>query len=147
MSHVKTQIRQAFIDLLMNNTVAGANVLDRRKLPINILPVIGVYSTSETIDKTEGQQSSLQFRTITVLVRAQIRYTNELEDEIDSLQSTIETLIFADRFLGNLAYANELTEVNSTIDDSGEIEIGILQMTFEVRVLTDEGYPEICLNW
>lgn len=146
MSHVKTQVRQAFIDLLMNNTVAGSNVLDRRKLPINILPVIGIYSASEMIDKNEGQQSSLQFRTITVLVRAQIHYTNELEDEIDSLQSTIETLVFADKFLGNLAYANELTEVSSTIDDSGEIEIGILQMTFEVQVLTDEGYPEICLN-
>lgn len=146
MSHAKTQIRQAFIDLLMNNTVAGANVLDRRKLPINILPVIGVYSASEMIDKTEGQQSSLQFRTITVLVRAQIRYTNELEDEIDALQSTIETLILADKFLGNLAYANELTEVNSDIDSSGEIEIGILQMTFEVQVLTDEGFPEMCLN-
>lgn len=146
MSHVKTQIRQAFIGLLLNNTVAGANVLDRRKLPINTLPIIGVYSNNEIIRQDEGLQSGVQFRTVNVIVRAQIRYTNELEDEIDSLQSTIETLIFADPFLGNLVYANELVNIESGIDDSGEIEIGILQMTFAVQVLTDEGQPTTALH-
>jgi hypothetical protein len=143
MSHARKQIRDYTVTLLRN---AGLTVFPFRKLPINSLPVIGVYTGSEEINTDEGQFARLQFREVEMNVVGIVSSLSNVEDTMDALCSTIESIIISDPFLGGLAYCVDLTKTSTSIDDSSESEKGIINMTFMVKCLTECGSPEILLK-
>jgi hypothetical protein len=142
MSHVRKQVRDYVVNLLKTT---GYTVYPVRKLPVNKLPVIGVYTATENILEDEGKLALLQHRDIELTVISAVE-GGVIEDTIDNMTSSIESKIMSDIFLGGLVYCVDLVQTNTSVDDSGEAEIGLIMMTFSVKCLTENGEPETLMK-
>lgn len=142
MSHARQQIRDYVVNLLKTT---GYTTYPFRKLPVNKLPVIGVYTGTEDISQEEGQLAFIQHRDVELTVISIVE-GSPIENVMDNMTVSIESKIMSDIFLGGLVYCVDLTRTNTSIDDSGETEKGLITMTFSVKCLTENGHPEILLK-
>jgi hypothetical protein len=142
MSHVRTQIRNKFVDLLK----AGAPLVSNRVYATRVypltqakLPAITVTASSEesslmTMGSTMGAKSL--DRSVDIQVSIYENATASLDSTVDAIAVQVEEAIGADFTLAGIAKHSVLT--STSIDFSGETEqpVGIATLTFSVRYVT-----------
>jgi hypothetical protein len=142
MSHVRTQIRNKFVDLLkagvplVSNRVYATRVypLTQAKLPAITVTASSEESSLMTIGATMGAKSL--DRSVDIQVSIYVNATASLDSTVDAISVLAEEAIGADFTLAGIAKHSVLT--STSIDFSGETEqpVGIATLTFSVRYVT-----------
>jgi len=147
MSHVRTQIRDEIVSRVTSCVIVGRNVFASRVYPLDEskLPGVCVYTENEEIDEDRGKQSSMQHRSVEVVLEGHDKLTAGVDDQLDAIAAEIETAVFSDRTLGGLAFAVDLDNTEVEIDAETEELIGVIKLTFRVLYLTTEGAPGTAL--
>jgi len=137
--HQRQKIRQAVVDALRNKTSAEDRVAETRILPWrrHQLPGIAVYTLSETVDEASAQTAPRELeRTVQLAIEAAVRYSDDVDDALDSLAEEIERVIHADDTLGGNASDCVLSATEVDIVGDADQMIGAIRLTYNVKYYT-----------
>ena len=147
MSHARTQIRQAVVDILKDNTIAGSSVFASRVYALNEpkLPAILVYTTPENVVEQSISYPRTQHRELVVTIEIYIKGSSSIDDAIDALALEIEQLIAADPTLGIGAKDTTLDTTDIKHSDEGEKPIAIATLNYAVSYTVKEHQPQLLI--
>lgn len=145
MASERKEIRQAVIALLKaGNTAAGDRVFSNRPLPLwkGELPALLVYTSSERSEIFNEAPRRVK-HTLELRVEAMIEANDLLDDALDDLGGSIETILARDETFGDRAEKSYPTNMEMTLVEDGEKLYGMQRLTYTVEYLTysptDEG--------
>lgn len=151
MSHARTQIRNAFRQLL-DKADNWKAVIETRVMPTrHAFPFVLIYCDSEPMVNTLVQNPNLQERTLSVIVAAFSKVPADAqiaEDEMDIISVELEKKLTEDALrseLGGTAnIAMQLQSQSLTIitDDEDTISHAEIELSYTVKYYTVEGQPE-----
>lgn len=147
MSHVRTQIRQAVVTLLRNQTSAGNRVYASRVHPLNDpkLPALLVYTPQESVGNPTMQRPRTQSRQLQLVIEGYLKARGEIDDDADQLAAEVEQRIAADPKLGGLVKDAMLDVTTTQLSGEGEKPIAVLSLTFAVLYTVKENAPQIAV--
>jgi hypothetical protein len=138
MSHKRTDIRKALVQILTGSTDAGNRVYSNRTTPwaSSKLPAINVVTGSEEATPRDIRASTY-IRKVTFNIEIHSTVDSDVDDALDDLAADVEAAIDADRTLMGTANAGSIykgTEI--LIDDTGgEKPIGKAILTYEIQYI------------
>lgn len=138
--HYRQQIRDAVAAVLLNETVAGANVFTSRSRPVlEILQrreaVLSVYTADE--QSTRDGTGYLLDRQLTVTVEGMMGGGDDLDDSLDDLAAEVEALLEVDPSLGNLLSEDLVLDSTATeISARGNMQVGAFRLDFSCAYQT-----------
>ena len=143
MAHQRTLIRRAAVAALVGNTAAEERVYPTRKVPYRgkELPVIAVYTDDEESQDADRAPRELD-RNVDLSVEAWVATSGDpepnVDDAMDDIALEIEAALHADLHLGNLLDdpGLELTGTSTDLVTVGDLEIGLVVLTFNARYNT-----------
>ena len=143
MIHARTQIKEAVIALLKDNTSAGDNVFSSRIYAINEpkLPALLVYTKPETVGEQSISYPRTQHRELTVTIEIYVKSNSDVDDAADALALEIEQLIAAAPQLGGLVKDMVLDNTDIKYLDEGEKPIAVAILTYAVLYTVKEHEP------
>ena len=137
--HPRTLIRNAFLERLMDNTLAQENVYDSRTYPFddNLLPAIIIFSKDEQIvTRNIGKPLTLT-RELKVAVECYVKSENMAHVVIDSMANSIEELILFDPTLSDLCKSCWLDSTSIDLNSDAEKPIAVGTLNFLVTYQTN----------
>lgn len=145
MAHERGEIREAFKDALLNQTVAGDRVWKSRTVPLRVLPALGVYTPTEESTELGGAQLEKE-RVCTVVVEGFVQVAGAetsgeaAEDAADALTLEIETAI--DRMVAKLATQSVMSKVayvgaEYDFGNEGARPLAAVRLEYAVTYFTD----------
>ncbi len=143
MTHVRQQIREAVIPLVVASGVAAANVRESRRYPHakDALPAATVFSETETVQRDD--MGGGLARELALKVRFFRRDTAQgLEDGLDQMAADFEAQWGANPTLGGLAADSVLSEVEFDIATDGDTDIGAVTLEYRVLYYTNQSNAE-----
>ncbi|PCJ29610.1 MAG: hypothetical protein COA94_01020 [Rickettsiales bacterium] len=145
MVHARTNIRRAFIDLLIGATDAGARIYDSRiyTLEKRSLPEIIVFSDHEEIITDTISWPRSQERSLRVSVECYVKSGNEVSSAVDNISAQVESLILASSNLGGICKDCRLEATDISLNNDGEQPVALASLVFAVLYRTLENSPEI----
>lgn len=138
MAHKRKTIRDAVVTLLDTGTiVASGKVYSNRALSVAAgdLPVLNVYTESETSEIFEVSQKTLQ-RELTLVVEATAAQVSDatLDDTLDDLADEIETALKADQSWAGLVMDSFLSGTELAIEQGDNaLALGRIRLSYTVR--------------
>lgn len=148
MSHVRTQIRDAFVARLSGLATTGSNVFGRRTVPpTDVLPLMLVYLGDETgelvsvtVDRVEQRQADL---VITVVCKD----GGDMEDTLDQIALEVQEAIATtpDLSFGGLIKDIGAPRLEADIDDSPEKPAGLNRIIYPVIYFIAGSNPAVAL--
>lgn len=147
---LRKTIRKKLVEILKNNTDAGANVWPNASVPpfATELPVILVYPRTESASEYAIAPRELE-RDIdfSIEIIGQGPEVNDelatpegaaksLEDILDDIAEQVENLIDVDETLQGLCSKSILTNTEFEFDSSGGVPIGAARLTYSVTYYT-----------
>lgn len=148
MAHVRQQIRDKFVSLVTGLATTEGRVFKTRLYPLHDenLPGLCVsIGPEENVRDEEDAVETIQRRGLEVYIDARAKVVAGLDDVLDTILAEVETVVFADRFLGGLVASLDLEAVEPELLAEQDQPVGSLLMIFKVVYLTEEGAPEIAL--
>lgn len=144
MSHARTQIRQAVIALLKDNTSAGNNVFEARIYPIDDpkLPALLVYTKLETLGEQSMSRPRTQQRELRLSIEIYVKARGKVDEDTDALALEIEQLIAADVTLGGLVKDMVLDTTETQFSDDGERPVAVAVMNYAILYTVKEHQPQ-----
>lgn len=144
MSHARTQIRQAVLTLLKNNTSAGNNVFEERVYPLDDpkLPALLVYTKEEVIEEKSISYPRTQARQLSLTVEAYAKAHTNADAVADGLALEIEQLIATDPTLGGLVKDSMLSATETRLSGEGEQPVATVMLTYAVMYSVKENAPQ-----
>lgn len=141
MSHPRTLVRQAAVQILRAAKVAKENVepsmVRAARCDADHMPVCGVYILSESADT--GETSPREYaRTARLVVEVMERCVDELDDLLDQHAWDVEQALLLDPSLGGAVEDCVLVQTDVTILRQGEVPVGSARLEFEVLYTTPE---------
>lgn len=147
MSHVRKQIRAAFVTALTGLTTTGSKVYANRvySLDDSMLPC-WIVSTpfDEILTDDESRLAGLQQHDLTVECVGKCKAGSSVDDTLDTMATEAETAIFA-AFPSATVKTIDLASSEVDIEDGSELLVGSIKLTFMVRYLSQDGAPETSL--
>lgn len=141
-------IREAAKAMLVNKTIANANVASSRPNPLSQnpsahggteeLPAIIIYTRSTKSEVFD--ESPRRYRheaELAVECALEIKSGEELDDQLDNFEQEVVDALLADDSLGGIAEDLMLTGSTNTIADAGEKLLGAVIITFQAVYFTD----------
>jgi len=135
MSHVRTQIRDAFVARLTGLATTGANVFGQRTRPnTDALPYLKVWvgdDIGETI--TVGDDYTEQ-RSADLVVEAYVKDGGDIEDILDQIALEVQQSIATapDLSFGGLLRMILAPRIEPDVDDSLEKPCGVNRITYPI---------------
>ena len=147
MAHVRTTIRQAFVDTLKGHTVADDKVFDSRMYTIDesSLPSIIIFSNNEEILTTTIGLPRLQNRTLKITVECYGKATTGVNKLMDDLALEVEQLIYNNQPLKKLCKDYKLESTDMHLNSNGDKPVAVASLVFAVLYLTKENNPSISI--
>lgn len=139
MTHRRKSIRDAVVTMLTNAAIVGSGkVVSNRRYrdEESDLPLINVVSATEEskpLDLTGSQYR----RTLAIVVDVLAKVVDEeaIDDTLDALAESIESAFAADPTLGGYAATTLLASTNFIEDESDDIALGRMSLSFQVQYL------------
>ncbi len=144
MSHARTQIRQAVVALLKNNTGAGSRVYEARVYALQEpkLPALLVYTKQEVVGDQSMSRPRTQQRELMLSVEAYVKASGKVDEATDDLALEIEQQIAVDPTLGGLVKDIALETTDTQLYDEGEKPVAIAILTFSTLYSVKENAPQ-----
>lgn len=148
MAHVRQQIREAAVTALGGVTDAGSSVHKSSRTD----PFVKGFGSAIRVSAPEEESAVLSMgrpaviqREITLRIAYWAEGGDELDDQLDTAASQIETAIQGTGAFGGLAKSVTLTGTGPVIDAEGAKRAGTIALDFTVRVMTREDDPDTAI--
>lgn len=144
--HAREQIRAAFVTAL-TGTTSAASIQEAGVFPLYdlLLPAIEIDTPSEAIDPDKGRTEHIQYRALEITVIIHVKTQTGLAGIVDDLSEEIETAIFNNTALFNMTNCIDLISSEKETSAEGEVQTGILTLSFLAKYMTNEGQPGVIL--
>jgi hypothetical protein len=144
--HVRRQIRDAIVGLLVGLPSTAGRVYKSRVYPLETqtLPGLLIYSENETSSAITFTPPTISERNLTLRIEAVAASVSGLDDELDQICQEVETALTTTA-LEPLARSIVLTATTITLEGTSEQPTGTAEMTFEVIYQTAAGAPDVAL--
>jgi len=144
MSHVRQQVRTAFVDRLQGLPITGTNVFDARRRPIaaGAAPAILVYTNNEELTYTVGDVAQ---RAIAVTVSIIAQALDDIDALLDTISMHVEYAISSLPLVGFPSQLVSLQSVETEVDTSGDQLAGTMTLNYLMNIFTQTNAPEIAL--
>lgn len=143
MAHVRTQLRQAAKQLLIDAGMSAGQLFCGRRRPAakDEAEVIGIYTDRE--NSADSDMGGSQERTIQLKfdVISKGEEAAALE-RLDAIAAAIETAIAGDTTFSGLAQTAEYRSAEFTAASEGERILQVMSLRFDVTIYTDSTDPE-----
>ena len=144
MTHARTQIRQAVVNLLKDNTAAGNRVYASRVYALDDakLPALLVFTPQESMGNPTMQRPRTQQRSLSLMIEGYVKARGDIDAEADALALEVEQIIGADPTLGGLVKDVMLDTTSTQLSGEGEKPVAIISLTFAVLYCVKENAPQ-----
>lgn len=134
--HKRQEIREAVKAMLLDQTLANANVYSNRVSTFwkQQLPSISVFTRDEETTPRDLANSKY-VRTLNLTIEIHAEAKENLDDTLDTIADQIETLIGTDQSLGGTALGTIMT--GTTVELAGEAAtpVGVLTLSFQTKYI------------
>ena len=148
MSHVRTQIRDAFVAKLTSLATTGARVYGQRiRPPAAALPFLLVYLGTDEGERITVTDDAIEQRTASLIVRAFAKANGDMEDTLDQIALEVHDAIgsAADQTFGGLIKSLGAPSIDPDVDDSLEQPAGVNQIAFPITYFIAAINPAVAL--
>lgn len=144
MTHARTQIRQAVVNLLKDNTAAGSRVYASRVYALDDpkLPALLVFTPQEGMGNPSMQRPRTQQRNLQLVIEGYVKARGDIDAEADALALEVEQIIGTDPTLGGLVKDAMLDTSSTQLSGEGEKPVAIISLTFAVLYCVKENAPQ-----
>jgi hypothetical protein len=144
MAHLRQQIRERVATTLTGLTTTGSNVFQSRVYPLENtkLPCLLIYTREESSEPLDmGPPRTIEKR-LSLVVEGYVKANSNYDDTIDTITKEVETALYGDRLINNLAKDSFLVTTDISFNGEGDNPLGIVVMTFEIPYHHTEGSLE-----
>lgn len=140
--HVRRTIREAVTALLKVSSITGYRVFQNRLYPVQEkeLPCLLVTTEGDRANSLTISSNPTQERNIRVLIKAIVKSSHDLDDEMDGLCAQVETAMAGASFSFNSLKQYLGTENRESV--IGNQPVGEATLFYEFTVHTVENDPE-----
>ena len=140
MVHVRSKIRHAVKNALLNKTVAGERVYNNRFIRVKNLPAIMLYTKSEgaILANESPKRLKRKLELVIEIVIAGNYQDHQFDDKVDAFVLQIENCLNQDVSLQGLVSDITLEHTDTSNDESNEIPVMIVVLNYGVTYYTDE---------
>jgi hypothetical protein len=135
MSHVRTQIRDAFVARLTGLATTGANVFGQRTRPnTDALPYLKVWVGADSGETTTVGDDYIEQRSADLIVEAYVKDGSDIEDALDQIVLEVQQSIATapDLSFGGLLRMILAPRIEPDVDDSLEKPCGVNRITYPI---------------
>jgi len=148
MSHVRTQIRDAFVSRLTGLATTGAAVFGQRTRPnSDALPFLKVWFGDDSGELLNATDDMVEQRVADLVVEAYAKDSGDMEDILDQIALEIQTQIATttDRTFGGLVKMLGAPRIEPDVDDSLEKPCGVNRITYPITYFIAGTNPAVAL--
>src|SRR5574343_368226 len=148
MSHVRTQIRDAFVARLTGLAMTGANVFGQRTRPnTDALPYLKVWIGDDSGELLNATDDRTEQRTAELVIEACAKDGGDMEDILDQIALEVQTQIAttADLSFGGLVKLLGAPRIEPDVDDSLEKPCGVNRITYPITYFIAGTNPAVPL--
>ena len=144
MAHLRQQIRERVATTLTGLTTTGSNVFQSRVYPIENtkLPCLLIYTREESSEPLDMSPPRTIEKRLSLVVEGYVKANSNYDDTIDTITKEVETALYGDRLINNLAKDSFLVSTDISFNGEGDNPLGIVVMTFEIPYHHTEGSLE-----
>ncbi|MFT6659916.1 hypothetical protein [Maritalea sp.] len=148
MTHVRQQIREAFIAKLIAAAMPGAEIMKARTLKVDPVngPIILVFAPTETSDVSAMGKIPPLEREVSISLEGYVKGGVDIEDDLDDIAEAVEQAFGADPKLGGLVKSTFLVSTNMDIGGGSEQRVANIQMAYKVRYRTMSHEPSTSIQ-
>lgn len=148
MSHVRSQIRAAFVARLTGLATTGAAVFGQRTRPnTDVLPYLKVWigdDSGELLNTTDDRDEE---RTADLVIESYAKDSGDMEDHLDQIALEVQKQIAttADPTFGGLVKMLGAPRIEPDVDDSLEKPCGVNRITYPITYFIAGTNPAVAL--
>lgn len=148
MSHVRSQIRAAFVARLTGLATTGAAVFGQRTRPnTDVLPYLKVWigdDSGELLNTTDDRDEE---RTADLVIESYAKDSGDMEDRLDQIALEVQKQIAttADPTFGGLVKMLGAPRIEPDVDDSLEKPCGVNRITYPITYFIAGTNPAVAL--
>ena len=144
MAHLRQQIRERVATTLTGLTTTGSNVFQSRVYPLENtkLPCLLIYTREESSEPLDMSPPRTIEKRLSLVVEGYVKANSNYDDTIDTITKEVETALYGDRLINNLAKDSFLVTTDISFNGEGDNPLGIVVMTFEIPYHHTEGSLE-----
>lgn len=148
MSHVRTQIRDAFVARLAGLATTGAAVFGQRTRPnTDTLPYLKVWIGDDSGELLNATDDLTEQRQADLVIEAYAKDSGDMEGILDQIALEVQTQIAAtpDRSFGGLVKLLGAPRIEPDVDDSLEKTAGVNRITYPLTYFIAGTNPAVAL--
>jgi hypothetical protein len=143
MAHVRTQIRQAFKDALIDALDDDYDVFASRKYKLNMVERPMIDMRFNSVDINAQTMGDLRTHSGRLFIRVQRMATgDDMDDLLDQDEVNVTAAIEAVNWSSLLEEEPELKEVSWADDAEGEVPIGMIVLRYDIEYRIAKNDPE-----
>lgn len=133
MSHRRTLIREAAVQILTGATAAGDRVIGNRVAPLwdMPLPVVLVYAREESV-RSIGSRPKPMERRLQLAIQIVAKADADLDKTLDDVALQVEQAFEANPTLKRTALGTNLVSTELDVSAAGDEPVGAARLTYEV---------------
>lgn len=148
MSHVRTQIRDAFVARLTGLATTGAAIYGQRTWPIGAEPpYLKVYLGDDNGELLNATDDQIEQRNADLVIEAYAKDSGDMEDILDQIALEVQQQIATspDRSFGGLVKLLGAPRIEPDVDDSLEKPCGVNRITYPITYFIAGSNPAVSL--
>ena len=148
MSHVRTQIRDAFVARLAGLATTGAAVFGQRTRPVNAVPpFLKVWIGDDNGEVLNATDDLVEQRSADIVIEAYAKDGGDMEDILDQIALEVQTQIATtpDRTFGGRVKILGAARIEPDVDDSLEKPCGLNRITYPITYFIAGNNPAVAL--
>lgn len=142
-THLRTQIRDAMATAVTSLATTGTRVHKSRMYPAADagLPCLLVFCGDQ--ERIEQDATNIQQRTLEMTVRGLVKATGDIDASLNQIALEVEAAVQSAGTLSSKVSGVTLTGIDSTLDDSLEKPVGIIDLSYRITYFTIAGAPGV----
>lgn len=148
MSHVRTQIRDAFVSRLTGLATTGAAVFAQRTRPnTDALPYLKVWIGDDSGELLNATADLIEQRSADLVIEAYAKDSGDMEDILDQIALEVQQQVAttADRSFGGLVKLLGAPRIEPDVDDTLEKPCGVNRITYPITYFIAGSNPAASL--
>ena len=148
MSHVRTQIRDAFVSRLTGLATTGAAVFAQRtRTNTDALPYLKVWIGDDSGELLNATDDLIEQRTADLVIEAYAKDSGDMEDILDQIALEVQQQVatITDRSFGGLIKLLGAPRIEPDVDDTLEKPCGVNRITYPITYFIAGSNPAASL--
>lgn len=148
MSHVRTQIRDAFVSRLTGLATIGTAVFAQRTRPnTDVLPYLKVWIGDDSGELLNATDDLIEQRTADLVIEAYAKDSGDMEDILDQIALEVQQQVATttDRSFGGLVKLLGAPRIEPDVDDPLEKPCGVNRIIYPITYFIAGSNPAASL--